>query len=41
MLAIVYYAKLVEKQNPGVETELLKVALDRFDRAILKCAKRE
>jgi hypothetical protein len=38
MMAVVYYAKQVEKQNPGIETELLKVAIDRFDRAIDKCA---
>jgi hypothetical protein len=38
MLALVYYAKQVEKLNPGIETERLKVALDRFDRAIFKCA---
>jgi hypothetical protein len=37
MMAVVYYAKQVEKVNPGIETERLKVALERFDRAIFKC----
>jgi hypothetical protein len=38
MMALVYYARQVEKINPGIETERLKVALARFDRAIDKCA---
>jgi len=38
MLAVVYYAKQVEKSNPGIETDRLKVALNRFSRAINNCA---